>query len=651
MAALTVTPATLVSIQVTPPAASLAAGTTQQYAAVGTFTDSTTQDLTAAATWSSDMADVATVAASGLGTGVAPGFANITAAFGGVTSNLAALTVTPATLVSIQVTPAAASVAAGTTQQYAAIGTYTDRSTQDLTRSASWSSSDTNVVTVSPSGLATGVSAGSATIAASLGGVTSYPPVALTVTPATLVSIQVTPATASIAKGTTLQYVATGTYSDRSTQILTRLVAWGSSDTALATIGTEGLATGGSKGTASITASLAGVTSNTAVLTVTPAAMAALQITPATAQIAAGTAQQYTATGIFTDSTTQDLTATVSWNSDASDVATVTGTGQATGILPGSANITARTGGVTSNTAVLAVSATSLVSIQITPAAATIAAGTSLQYVATAAYTDGSTRVVTGSVSWVSSEPDDVTITAGGLATGVERVTVNVTASLGGVTSNTAVLAVSATSLVSIQIAPAAAAIAANTTQQYVATGTYTDNSTQDVSKSVSWSSSDTDVATISTGGLATGVDAGAVNVTASLGGVTSNTSVLTVTQATLMSIQVTPAAASVMTCARQQYAATGTFSDNSTQDLTSVASWISSMTGVATVSATGKATGVAVGTSTITATASRLTSNAAVLTVTTVPGYYKGDGKKTGLQGDGIGRDCSKMGDGEGSH
>jgi len=81
-------------------------------------------------------------------------------------------------------------------------------------------------------------------------------------------SIAVTPANPSIAKGTTQQFTATGTFTDNSTVDLTNRVTWASATTTVATIDTAGLATGQSGGTSSIRASLDSVTGST-VLTVT----------------------------------------------------------------------------------------------------------------------------------------------------------------------------------------------------------------------------------------------------------------------------------------------------------------------------------------------------------------------------------------------
>ena len=79
---------------------------------------------------------------------------------------------TSPTLTSIVVTPANPSILTGASQQFTATGTYSDGSTQDITSQAIWTSSDTAVATIDAGGLATGISAGTTMISASLAGVT-----------------------------------------------------------------------------------------------------------------------------------------------------------------------------------------------------------------------------------------------------------------------------------------------------------------------------------------------------------------------------------------------------------------------------------------------------------------------------------------------
>ncbi|MCK5940712.1 MAG: Ig-like domain-containing protein, partial [Planctomycetes bacterium] len=211
--AVQVTAAELVELQVTPTAPSIAAGTTRQFTATGTYTDASTFDVTATVQWSSSDAAVASIGASGLLTGNAIGSATVTAedAATGITAT-ASLSVTAAVLVSIDLQPTAPSIALGTGRQMTAVGTFSDASTQDLTSQVSWSTSNGAVATVGVTGLIASVGIGSTPVEAAKDGVVGSTTV--TVTAAELVSIAVTPGAPSIALGTTRQFTATGTYTD-----------------------------------------------------------------------------------------------------------------------------------------------------------------------------------------------------------------------------------------------------------------------------------------------------------------------------------------------------------------------------------------------------------------------------------------------------
>ena len=346
-AELLITPAVLTAIAVTPSNPSLAAGTTQQFAATGTFSDNTTQDLTDQVVWSSDATGTATVSNGvgfeGLATAVAPGAATIAATHvaSGV-QGLTTLTVTSALLTSLAVTPSSPSVAAGTTQQFTATGTFSDSSTQDLTDQVTWSSSAGGVATIDNGagneGLATAVAVGSSTITATHAASSRNDATVLTVTPAVLVLVTVTPADPAIALGTAQQFAATGTFSDSSTQDLTEQVTWSTSNATVATVanssGNEGLATSAGVGLCTITAlhvasSISGATS----LEVTPAVLVSLAVTPQAPWVLAGTTRQFTATGTFSDSSTQDVTDQVTWSSGTTAAATISNAGGSQGLL------------------------------------------------------------------------------------------------------------------------------------------------------------------------------------------------------------------------------------------------------------------------------------------------------------------------------
>ncbi len=329
----------LVSITITPASPSIAKGGTQQFAATGTYSDGSQQNLTSSVTWTSSSTSVATITGAGLATGVAAGSSTIQAVSGAITGSTS-LTVTPPTLTSIAVTPANPSIGIGATQQFTATGSYSDGSQQSLTNSVTWSSSNTAAATIGSTGLASGVATGSTTIQAVSGSINGS--TTLTVTK-TLASIAVTPTTPSIAKGGMQQFTATGTYSDGSQQNLTSSVTWTSSSTSVATITGAGLATGLAAGSTTIQAASGAITGSTS-LTVTPPTLTSIAVTPSNPSIGIGATQQFTATGSYSDGSQQNLTTSVSWVSTNTSVATVNAAGLATGIAAGSATIQATLG-------------------------------------------------------------------------------------------------------------------------------------------------------------------------------------------------------------------------------------------------------------------------------------------------------------------
>src|SRR5712692_10552282 len=94
------------------------------------------------------------------------------------------------TLTSIAVTPTDALIVVGDTQQFTAIGTYSNASTKDITKSINWTSSDATKATIQSSGLANGIAVGSVTITGGLGGkrgvatlAISSPPTSVSISP------------------------------------------------------------------------------------------------------------------------------------------------------------------------------------------------------------------------------------------------------------------------------------------------------------------------------------------------------------------------------------------------------------------------------------------------------------------------------------
>ena len=160
----------------------------------------------------------------------------------------------------------------------------------------------------------------------------------------------------------------------------------------------------------------------------------------------------------------------------------------------------------------------------------------------------------------------------------------------------------SAPTLTALSVSPATQTIAPAGTVNLTVTGTYSNGSSQNVTSTATYASSSTAVATVSAAGVVTGVASGTSTITATLSG---KSGTMTVTVApTLTSIAVTPATATLAVGGTESLSVVGTYSDNSTQNLTAHSTYTSGTTSVATVSSAGVVTAVASGTATISVTA-----------------------------------------------
>jgi len=155
--------------------------------------------------------------------------------------------------------------------------------------------------------------------------------------------------------------------------------------------------------------------------------------------------------------------------------------------------------------------------------------------------------------------------------------------------------------LTGITVTPATPSIPKGATEQFTATGTYSDGTSSDLTGSVTWTSSYHPVATIDSTGLLSTIARGTTTVTATAGSVSGSTGV-TVGPKRLVSLAITPANPTISAGAMQQFTSAGTYTDGSTVDLTVKGVWQSAKTKVAAIDMhSGLATAKKDGTSTIT--------------------------------------------------
>jgi uncharacterized protein YjdB len=272
-ATVTVSVVPVASVTVIPASATILTGNTQQLAAV--TRDAAGNTLTGrVVTWSSSSTAVATVNAAGLLTANTVGSATITATSEGQ-SGTSAITVTSVPVAAVAVAPATANLQVGATVQLTA--TLTDAGGNVLTgRAVNWVTSNSGVATVSSSGLVSALAAGLATITATSEGKSSS--AAVTVINVPVVSVTVSPTSASVLVGGTVQLVATPR-GPGGNPLTGRVVTWTTSSSTVATVTGSGVVTGVAAGSATITATSEGI-NGTAAVTVTAPPPGALPAFP-----------------------------------------------------------------------------------------------------------------------------------------------------------------------------------------------------------------------------------------------------------------------------------------------------------------------------------------------------------------------------------
>ena len=350
-----------------------------------------------------------------------------------------------------------------------------------------------------------------------------------------------------------------------------------------------------------------------------------IQITPVSQSLKGGQTAQFTALGTIGHgkhpATTQDVTTTVTWTSNAPAIATISASGLATGVSAGTATITASMPGSISATAAVTVTGSGgggvpdVVSLSVIPGSQSVASPTQTsQFIAIGTTSSGATEDLTRQVAWSSSSQQIATIGAStGLAAGVGQGTATITALYTNAGDQT-VVAGTATFMViggtseqvtALTIFPGTQSTTALDQQtQFFALGTQGTSGLQfDVTSKVVWSSSSAAVATIGTAGigtpgLATSVGAGATTITATYTNTDTSKIVATAAysatigaaQEPLLSINIVPGGATVSNKGMTtQFLAFGNYSNTPTvRDITDKVNWLSTNIEVVSVGTGG---------------------------------------------------------------
>lgn len=539
-------PTDVSELQVSPTAVTLAAGTSQKITVTAVYSDNSNKDVTDNVEYVSENKIIADTDNTGTGPGVITGLSQGTTVItvrdtssGAQTTST--VTVSGALASSLQLTPDKSSISIGATEQFIAVGIFSDNSTQDLTITSSFSSSNPDVASIDAAGLAKGLREGSAVITSidsrtglqgsstlTVSGTSVIQPVVTDVSPRALnAGDQCTITGSGFGSADSQKASGAVTFGNIPAQTY---ISW--TDTKIVVVVPSGTVTGALTITVTNSSGIASAASTASQVSVenngnnSSTVPVSIDVTPSGKTIIKATTQQFTATGHFQDQTTQDITDKVTWTSSSEAVASVSNAagkkGLATAVADGSAAIKASyPGSQISGSTSLSVKTAKLVSISLTPANPVLQIGKTQQFTATGHYEDNSTQDISNLVTWASSSTQCATVSnaqgSKGLATSVAAGTSTVTATIPGTASitGTTTLTVSGRKLVSIEVTPSQPSIAAGETVQFSATGHLDDSSTIDLTDKVTWQSDNTDVATVSALGLAKALKTGSAVITA----------------------------------------------------------------------------------------------------------------------------------------
>lgn len=447
---------------------------------------------------------------------------------------------------SLTITPAVNTVNVGGDASYTATLVYEDGTKQDVTDTVTWSIGDSSstkslknanatnlsttiVAEVKGRGIFRGTAVGSNPVSASIENMSAT--AILNVVNKTVVSIQVT-SVPSLLVGTSTQFVAVAVFDDGTTLDITNVAQWTSSNSGTASVDSNGVVTGSGSGNVTISVSYGGQTASRPV-TVSSPTLVSISIGSAVS-LGVGSTHQFIAIGTYSDGSTQDITQSVTWSSSSGSVASIEnspgpGKGLATALSAGTSTISASLNGISASANLTANAV--LVSLTIvTNGNNNVLEGTTRPFTVIATYSDGTTADVTNSVAWASSNSSVLNVSnaygTAGHAYGASAGTATLTASLGGISAS-ANIVVDAAVLISITIS-GPSTLDVGSTADYTAIGTYNNGLTQDITNSVVWNSSSTNIASIGNGvnnkGVAYAQANGTTTISASLGGVNSNT-------------------------------------------------------------------------------------------------------------------------------
>lgn len=308
-------------------------------------------------------------------------------------------------------------------------------------------------------------------------------------------------------------------------------------------------------------------------ITIEQGKLLSLTIKPVTGPLAIAEQHQFSAEGLFGNGSSDysfDVTEYTSWSSSDTGKLTISDTAGSKGLgetkASGSVTITANLGSIEVN-----ISAVTLSHLEISNTQTSLPINAMLQLQANGIYSDGSNSDLNSQVSWSTSDADVATIDANGLMNALKVGSIEVTITYQGLTTNTNIEINEAT-LTAIEVAPINPKLISGESKQFYATAQYSNDTTLDITDQTTWLSSKSSVAkignTVVDSGMVTALSEGSSTITAYFNNQSQQVD-LSVVDAMLQSLEITPENSSIAVNTLQKFSVTGFYDNGSSRDLT----------------------------------------------------------------------------------
>lgn len=372
---------------------------------------------------------------------------------------------------------------------------------------------------------------------------------------------------------------------------VTNKIKWSVTDPAIAEVSQMGVVMAKSVGATTIKAHL-GNSEASLNINVNKNSLESIEIEPANTESYANEKIQFKARGFYSDQSNKDISKTIHWSVDDTCIASIDHNGLLTTLSPGKTTVNANGSTLNQLTKTqITVKEGFLTGLKMSSNDIDVTVGLKNQLVVIGTYNDGVSKEVTNDCDWTSDKPNFAAVDNNdnkGLITGISVGNTNISANLGD-TSTSTIVTVDAPKITKVTVEPDGLLIAKGYSHQLQAIASFENNTTRNITKSATWKSANTALATVNSSGAVSALKQGETFITATFNKFSSQSKIkITAPMLKSLTIYPVPEASELIVNMPHQFLAQGIFSDGDEMDLTTNVTWKSNDATIASIKGGG---------------------------------------------------------------